>query len=242
MIFRNVPLPNCLGKGGIPAPHPPVIAGDPSTGMPVVDGAGTLTLFLGDNAVKRQNVPNNPDGVANNTDDSMTPETWQVTHEEGDPDDTLTIKACGVTQKAAGVKKVVAVGHLASETISIDESVAADVDLTGGDKADQLTYLGRGAARLDGSGDDLLIGGTYLNSQDLDAVAAVLAEWTSSDSYSQRLANLHNGVGANSQYMLNTLTLFDDFTVDYLTGDKDQDWFWAFATDRTDEKGNETLN
>src|SRR5262249_12288511 len=36
----------CLQKGSAPAANPPIIAGDPSTGMGVVDGSGTLTLFL----------------------------------------------------------------------------------------------------------------------------------------------------------------------------------------------------
>jgi Ca2+-binding RTX toxin-like protein len=152
-----------LGRNGIPSQNPPILAG--------VDGSGNMTLGLGANVSQRQNVPDT-------TDDN--PENWEVSHEDGDPADTLTVKAFGLSQKVPGVKKIIAVGGSARQTITIDEGVAADANLQGGVLDDQLTYLGSGHAILSGEdgndrltvgpqsgdselhggkGDDILIGG-----------------------------------------------------------------------------------
>jgi Ca2+-binding RTX toxin-like protein len=115
-------------------------------------------------------------------------------------------------------------------------------NLTGGAVNDVLVG-GRGQDTLAAvGGDDILIGGTYLASEDLDAVAAITTEWTSSQSYAQRLADLRAGVGDGGTYQLTTTTLLDDLTADYLSGAQGQDWFWVFAGDQTDQRGNETNN
>jgi len=117
-------------------------------------------------------------------------------------------------------------------------------DILYGSDARNVLIGGLGQDSLNGgAGDDLLIGGTYLNSQELDAIAAVLTEWTSSRTYSQRIANLRSGVGSFAQYKLSSSTILDDLTPDYLIGsNKGQDWFWAFGGDRTDKNGTEVLN
>jgi Ca2+-binding RTX toxin-like protein len=116
-----------------------------------------------------------------------------------------------------------------------------DDNLFGGAAAD-LMFGGLGQDNLfGGNGDDVLVGGVYVSSEDLDAVAAVLAEWTSAQPYNQRIANLRAGVGTGAD-ALNTSPILDDATADTLTGDKDQDWFWVFTLDRTDARGNETTN
>jgi Ca2+-binding RTX toxin-like protein len=113
--------------------------------------------------------------------------------------------------------------------------------LIGGTGAD-LMFGGRGQDYLfSDRGDDLLVGGVYTYSEDLDAVAALQAEWTSGRTYTQRVANLRAGVGAEA-YALTTSTVLDDATADTLTGDKDQDWFWLFDLDGSDDRGNETSN
>jgi Ca2+-binding RTX toxin-like protein len=114
-------------------------------------------------------------------------------------------------------------------------------DALTGSAANDILVGGLGQDTVSGAGgDDILIGGLYLASEDLDAVAAVTAEWSSARSYSQRVANLRSGVGADAAYQLNPTTLLDDFTVDSLYGGQGQDWFWAFVTDGTDQRGNET--
>jgi Ca2+-binding RTX toxin-like protein len=159
-----------------------------------------------------------------------------------DGNDTITVNA--------DVDPIVAVlyGGAGNDTLrggagnNVLDGGAGDDILTGNAAADILI----GGSGLDtlyaGGGDDILIGGIYLPSEDLDAVAAILAEWASSLSYNQRIADLRSGVGANGIYQVNNTTVIDDGTADTLNGDKDQDWFWLLGLDQTDKKGNETVN
>ncbi len=106
----------------------------------------------------------------------------------------------------------------------------------------------QGADSIDGDkDDDVLIAGSYRYSQDLNAIAALLAAWIQPISYTQRVSNLKNGVGFNSVFALNAANIVDDFAVDSLTintlnGLQGQDWFLVSSNDQTDEKGNETSN
>jgi uncharacterized delta-60 repeat protein len=117
----------------------------------------------------------------------------------------------------------------------------ADV-LVGGDGDDLLTggvgrnfmVGGAGADKVIGDvDDDILIGGTYSKAGDRKATNAVMAEWTSSRTYSQRVSNLRNGTGANGSVVLLGFaggvnqTVFDDGAQDKLTGDVGTDWFFA---------------
>ena len=140
-----------LTKQGIPSQNQPILGGDGATGAPTVDSNGVLTLFLGNNVGMRKN-------VLDTTDDN--PEQWTVSHEPGDPADTVTITAFGLSQKVAGVKKIVASGNMAPLNITIEEGVTADADLEGGVGDDQLTYEGTGSATVAGGGgnDRLTIG------------------------------------------------------------------------------------
>jgi Ca2+-binding RTX toxin-like protein len=97
--------------------------------------------------------------------------------------------------------------------------------LIGGDGADQL--IGNG-------GDDILIGGRTAFDANDAALAAVMAEWTSSRSYADRVANLRGlgtGLRINGDYFLKTsgpdATVFDDGSADILTGGAGLDWFFA---------------
>jgi Ca2+-binding RTX toxin-like protein len=128
-----------LGQGGLPATDPPVLTGVNS---------GIMTLFLGTSAGQRQNVPNDP---------GDTPQVWTVSHKDGDPDGTLTVNALGVSQTLMGVTRIVAVGGLAGQTITIEDGVNVPADLTGGQGPNTLTYLDTQAATLiGGPGDDKL--------------------------------------------------------------------------------------
>jgi hypothetical protein len=66
------------------------------------------------------------------------------------------------------------------------------------------------------------------------ALANLRAEWTSEQSYTQRIENLQGTSSSNNPlnngtYLRNspTDTLFDDSTLDSLYGDEDLDWFIA---------------
>lgn len=90
--------------------------------------------------------------------------------------------------------------------------------LIGGDSGDQL---------IGGNNSDLLIAATYQSEQDPTALAALLAEWASADSYSDRIARLEGTMagGANGSFTLTQATVTEDGDPDTLTGGAGQDWF-----------------
>jgi hypothetical protein len=73
--------------------------------------------------------------------------------------------------------------------------------------------------------DDILIAGPTTHDEDDPALQAILAEWTSSNSYATRVNNLRNGSGANGVFVLNSSTVSDDGLTDILWGDSGLDWF-----------------
>jgi autotransporter-associated beta strand protein len=137
---------------------------------------------------------------------------------------------------------------------------AGDDVLLGGDGDDilqggngrDLMIGGRGADRLIGNADeDILIAGfTAFDTNDA-ALAAVMAEWTSSRSYEDRVANLRgdstnpefaNRLNGNVFLKVNgpDATVFDDGAVDTLTGSSGRDWFFAGDEDTiTDQSASE---
>jgi Ca2+-binding RTX toxin-like protein len=112
--------------------------------------------------------------------------------------------------------------------------------LTGGTARDILIG-GDGADTLNGgANDDILIGGSTAHDANDVALFALLAEWNSARTYSQRIGNL-NGTQAltpaNPPYYLRNTpvdTLFGDEAVDSLTGGTGNDWFIAEAIDTKD--------
>lgn len=161
--------------------------------------------------------------------------------------------------------RLIAFGEAGSDDMSIDGSIALNAVLYGGAGEDRLKG-GRGHDTLLGdAGDDLLVGGdgrdlliggigadrlvgnadddiliaatTAFDAQDA-ALAAIMSEWTSSRSFTQRTANITGGTGAafdryNGNFFLNTsvtnglITVHDDNAKDLLTGTSGQDWFFA---------------
>jgi Ca2+-binding RTX toxin-like protein len=109
---------------------------------------------------------------------------------------------------------------------------AGDDLLVGGSGRD-LIIGGDGADKIVGNAeDDLLIAGRTAFDADQAALAAVMAEWTSTANYADRLAHLQGSVGgANGSYFLVTdgpgATVTDDGLKDVLTGDLGRDWFFA---------------
>ena len=106
-------------------------------------------------------------------------------------------------------------------------------DLLVGGEGRDLLIGGFGADRLNGNAqDDILIAG-YTSFDDNDgALSNIMAEWTSSGSYTSRVNNLTNGTGASGGVRLigddgATQTVFNDNDVDTLIGSSGQDWFFA---------------
>ena len=93
-----------------------------------------------------------------------------------------------------------------------------------------------------GMGTDLLVGGLWSQSEDLSAIASVMATWTSSGSLSQKRSALKSGVGASSLYKLNLDTVFDDNVIDQVFGEQQDDWFWLLGQDQNDKRGNDSAN
>lgn len=113
-------------------------------------------------------------------------------------------------------------------------------DTLQGGAGQDLLVGGSGADSLDsGGGEDILVGGltAFLNeangAANLGSLAAVMATWTSGQTYKNRVNALLGSLTGSG---------LDDATVDTLTGQAGQDWFIAGATDTlTDRAANETL-
>lgn len=104
--------------------------------------------------------------------------------------------------------------------------------LNGGDGRD-LLIGGLGADTLNGdAGDDILLGGTSSHRSKVTALNTLMAEWTSANSYTTRIANLLNGGGANGSTKLNVSTAKNDSAaIDSLTGGSEIDWFFESIGD-----------
>jgi VCBS repeat-containing protein len=100
--------------------------------------------------------------------------------------------------------------------------------LIGGSGADKLTG---------GSGEDLFIAGSTdldANLTDLTGLDNVMAEWTSGDTYANRVAHLQGTLtgGRNSTTVLTSATVHDDQGAkDSLIGGKGNDWFLISVPD-----------
>ncbi|MDZ4783874.1 MAG: Calx-beta domain-containing protein [Planctomycetia bacterium] len=126
-----------------------------------------------------------------------------------------------------------------------------DDTLVGNDGRD-LLIGGNGADKIVGNAeDDLLISGTTDFDRNSAALDRIMAEWTSTRGYGDRVANLrgdttssHFANRLNANYFLvhdgPVATVHDDGAKDVLTGDEGLDWFLANlyldATDDADKK------
>jgi Ca2+-binding RTX toxin-like protein len=154
--------------------------------------------------------------------------------------------------------RLIAFGQAGDDSITVAGSISLPAWLYGGDGNDNLNAGGGNSVLLGGAGDDkliagkgrnLVIGGTgadSLNGGSGDsiliagttafdnqeaALAAILAEWGSTDSYATRVANL-SGTGTGpclngSYFLVAGVTVLDDGKPDKITGSAGQDWFFA---------------
>jgi Ca2+-binding RTX toxin-like protein len=105
---------------------------------------------------------------------------------------------------------------------------AGDDLLIGGSGRD-LLIGGLGSDQLTGNADDdILIAGTTDYDARVNALSAIMAEWTrGAADYAQRINHLEQGGGLNGAFLLNDTTVHDDGSVDRLTGSAGRDWFFA---------------
>jgi PKD repeat protein len=129
------------------------------------------------------------------------------------------------------------------------EGGTGDDMLVGGTGRD-LMIGGEGADRLVGTaGDDILIGGPTLFDDNDDALCGITAEWTSSRSYADRVANLRglgSGPRLNGDFFLKSAgpgaTVFEDGSADRLTGSSGTDWYFSGLGDViTDQHSGEQI-
>lgn len=78
------------------------------------------------------------------------------------------------------------------------------------------------------SAENLLIGDRTIFDHHANALLKILEEWSSPQSFGQRVASLRAGVDA---LRLSSTTILDDHQVDTLIGGVDRDWFWRLSLD-----------
>jgi Ca2+-binding RTX toxin-like protein len=107
--------------------------------------------------------------------------------------------------------------------------------LSGGTGRDFLIG-GTGADLIVGNAqEDILVAGTTAYDGNDTALAAIMAEWNSGDTYAIRVANITVGTNVAGGFYLNGSdgagqTVFTDSDVDTLTGSGGSDWFFANQT------------
>jgi uncharacterized repeat protein (TIGR01451 family)/CSLREA domain-containing protein len=84
--------------------------------------------------------------------------------------------------------------------------------------------------------DDILVAGSTVHDEDDEALQAILAEWTSPNSYATRVNNLRNGGGQNWILTLDDTTVIDDGLSDTLWGNGGLDWFLFGDGDKLKDK------
>jgi hypothetical protein len=159
-------------------------------------------------------------------------------------DVTVDLPLGFATALAGGVRNIQNVtGSLGNDILVGDANVNA---LRGG-TGRNLIVGGAGADQLfGGGGDNILIGGTTSYGQNLTGLQAIMAEWTSADSYATRVRKIGSGVvGSDGKtYALvggkgPNRTVFDDGGApDVLTGTPNTDpsvLDWLFSNTGTDQ-------
>lgn len=180
----------------------------------------------------------------------------QIVIRGGDGDDTITLnpnlgaRAIAYGGRGNDIMRTGAAGDIlfgeeGDDTLrgrdGADILIGGDGDdlLSGGDGNDILIG-GAGEDRLAGNADDdILVAGTTAWDGNIEALEAILAEWTSARSYAQRVANIRgSGTGPrlNGNWFLDAdgispggRTVFDDGARDVLTGNQGTDFFFFNA-------------
>jgi hypothetical protein len=107
---------------------------------------------------------------------------------------------------------------------------------------------GPGGDVLTGNGNDILVSGatSYAadNAANIAALDAILAEWTSSDSYFARIGKILAGVGAAGADALDSSTVSQDAKANTLQDGSGQtqnnNWFLGWSNDAVKKNASET--
>lgn len=202
-----------------------VITGNIRVDAEILGGDGNDTLIGGKGSDFLSGDAGNDTLIGGNGNDSLS---------GGDGRDVL-IGGNGHDQLSGGAGNDVLIGGSGNDQLSGDEgndvlhgNAGADGlagglgnDMLFGGSGRDLLLGGEGRDRLFGQGDDdILIGGTTGNDEDADALAEILAEWTSSSSFEDRVANL--------EALLNDGSVLDDGKQDEAVGGGGRDWYLDF--------------
>jgi len=183
--------------------------------------------------------------------------TANITATSGSPSYIVDASAfTGVTNLTTGgtVNAIMYGGSANGNTLSATGS-GKDV-LIGGSGKDTLTDTGTGyniliggpgVDTLTGNGNDILISGTTSYDSDtsanIAALDAVLAEWSSTDSYSLRIRKIMSGVGPGGMDALNSSTCQSDGVINTVSdgpSGPQNNWFIVNSRDRVTKQSNET--
>lgn len=126
----------------------------------------------------------------------------------------------------AGAGNNVLVGGDGNDTLKVTGSVVGNRNLLlGGLGKDNLTG---------GVGQDILFNGTTSFDTDVTTLAAIETFWTGAGTFDNRVTALRNGTATNGTtavgVALNSTTVFDDTSVDTLTGGGGNNWFFVKLT------------
>ena len=141
--------------------------------------------------------------------------------------------AAGVVQtilaRLRGGDDVLVVGQNVHVAIVADGGEGNDRLSGGGDR--DILIGGLGSDILLGSnGDDILIGGTTSYDGSEEALLSLLEEWNSPGKFELRVKTVREGGGSLSGtgiHLFKGTTVFDDTSVDRLTGGNGRDWFFS---------------
>jgi hypothetical protein len=97
--------------------------------------------------------------------------------------------------------------------------------LYGGPGRDMLIGGGQFNWVVAGSGDSILVGNSTIYDNNLQALTAILAEWSSSDTFATRISRLKSGGGLAAGYALDAQTVVNSHSLDLLFGGPGHDWF-----------------
>src|SRR5262249_28834591 len=101
--------------------------------------------------------------------------------------------------------------------------------LIGGAGQSKLTAGSNPTPALGGA---ILIGGTTNYDNNAAALESILAEWSSNNDYSTRMAHLIGPTGGlNGTNFLNNMTVHDNHMIDTLIGGSGMDWYFAGMMD-----------
>jgi hypothetical protein len=182
-----------------------------------------------------------------------------VTNAGGNP--TAIVDASGFSNGPTnltvnGAGNAIVYGGTAGKDV-LTASGSGDDILIGNGLGDKLTDSGTGmniligggpgGDTLTGGGNDILVSGTTKydgnTTANIAALDAILAEWTSSDSYSTRIGKIFAGVGPGGADALNSSTITQDANANTLQDGSSQtqnnNWFLGWSNDKVTKKASE---